>query len=375
MHSTSAIALWLLMFILYSINNLWANQPSAMQTGIQQYQSQDFALAVDSFLEQLAEHPEDGTTYYNLALAYHAAGNDSMALPAIINALKYLPPHEKLFFLRGEILMTLGEYGLAIPDFNRALELNFLSYRAFQNRGWCYLQQNEPDKAMDDLNRAIALYSGSAPAHYYRAMTHCALGDTVAAFDDLHTALKIEPESPQANLAKANLLFEQTKYAEALAHYNSYLETNKLDHIAFNNRGLTRSFLKDHRGAVDDFTQAIILNPKSKYYFNRGAEYFVLGKKQDAIEDLKLAIDDENPTFDMYLLRGKLYSDATEYELAIADLDKAHAMKPDSRRITDMLFKVRLNWFFTRYWLYLLAIALLLLNGIRLFRRYKANNA
>lgn len=338
--------------------------------GIEQYQSKDYQLAVDSFLEHLVEHPEDGTTYYNLALAYHAAGEDSMALPAVIHARQYLPPHEKLFFLKGEILMSLGEYGLAIPDFSSALELNFLSYRAFQNRGWCYLKEGQPDKAIADLDKAISLYGKSAKAYYYRAMAYATQDDKTSAFDDLKQALKLDPGYAPAHLSKANLLYETGQYAEALRHYDAYLETHDGDHIAFNNRGLTRSYLKDHRGAANDFTEAIILEPnKGSYYFNRATEYFVLGKHQDAITDLKLAINEDNPSYDMYLLRGKLYADAAEYDLAIDDLKKARELQPQSRKVTDMLFKIRLNWFFTRYWLYLLIIAVLLLNGIRLYNR------
>lgn len=342
---------------------------------IEQYQEGDYAQAIDSFQDHLATHPQDGGAYYNLALTYHATGADSLALEAIVLAQKYLPPSEKLHFLKGEILMARGEYGLALTDLTRCLDLNFLSYRAFQNRGWCYYQEEDLNAALDDLNKAIALYDGSAEAFLYRAHTYKALGDTTACLADLDTALAIDPTLSKALLLRANTYFELHDHPSALKNYDLYLADQPNDAMAFSNRGLTKSYLNDHRGAAIDLTEAIEIAPdKGQYYFNRATEYFVLGKPKDALADLDVALDKMEASFDAYLLRGKLYYDAGMYEKALNDLQQAKKINPESRKAKDLHFKVRITLLFTKYWLYILVFLVLLSNGIRLFRRRKASN-
>ncbi|MEB3148317.1 MAG: tetratricopeptide repeat protein, partial [Sphaerospermopsis sp.] len=56
------------------------------------------------------------------------------------------------------------------------------------------------------------------------------------------------------------------------------------------NRGVVKSDLGDKKGAIDDFTQAITINPQfAKAYHNRGYAKFDLGDKKGAIDDLETA--------------------------------------------------------------------------------------
>ena len=62
---------------------------------------------------------------------------------------------------------------------------------------------------------------------------------------------------------------------------------NALD---YNNRGLTRFFLGDYQGAIDDYTQAVKLSPNFAIaYTRRGSIYLMQEKKQEAIDDYQKA--------------------------------------------------------------------------------------
>ncbi|OBQ20937.1 MAG: hypothetical protein AN481_16740, partial [Aphanizomenon flos-aquae LD13] len=55
-------------------------------------------------------------------------------------------------------------------------------------------------------------------------------------------------------------------------------------------RGIVRDELGDKPGAIDDYTQAIKINPNyANAYYNRGIVYYQLGDKQKAREDLQRA--------------------------------------------------------------------------------------
>lgn len=347
-------------------------QHSPTDEGVQHLKSGQGELTISLLQDQLEAHPEDGSIHYKLALAFHNIGHDSLALPHTIQAEKYLPEMETLLVLKGEVLLGMEAYALALPVWQRCIELNFLSYRAYKNLGLCQLETGDPAAALDALNKAVALYGKAAPAYYYRGLAQMALGDTVAALADMDAALQLDPNYHEALLNRGNLYYQNGYYSEALEDYNQYLETYPDNDKVLNNRGLSRSRLADHHGAAEDFTVAIEINPKNpNYYFHRATEYFVLGDKEKAIADLDDALEYTDTPFEMLYLRGKLYYDLGVYDKALEDLNQAHDLKPEHRKLTDFLFKVKLTAFFSRYWLYLLLIVVLAINGVRLYQRHK----
>jgi tetratricopeptide (TPR) repeat protein len=61
--------------------------------------------------------------------------------------------------------------------------------------------------------------------------------------------------------------------------------------VAFYNRGVAYANLGDHQKAINDYNQAIALNPKDAISFgNRGVTYANLGEHQKAINDYDQAI-------------------------------------------------------------------------------------
>lgn len=370
MHNISIAGSWLLLWLFIPV---WVvAQHSPLNEGLAQMENGQRELAIDSFLEHLSANPDDGLAHYNLALAYHNMGQDSMALPHLVQAEKVLPLVEQMLVLKGEILIGLQAYALALPVWEQCIQLNFLSYRAYKNLGLCHLETNDPAAALDALNKAVALNGQSATAYYYRGITQLSLGDTVAALADMDAALQLEPKYHEALLNRGNLYYQNGYYSEALEDYDLYLVSFPDNDKVLNNRGLSRSRLADHHGAAEDFTVAIEINPtNANYYFHRATEFFVLGDKEKAIADLDEALKYADEPFEMLYLRGKLYYDLGVYDLALEDLGSAHDLRPEHRKLTDFLFKVKLTAFFSRYWLYLLVIVVLLINGTRLYQRHR----
>ena len=60
--------------------------------------------------------------------------------------------------------------------------------------------------------------------------------------------------------------------------------------MAYQNRGLAKTGLKEYTGAIKDFNKEIELNPKNAVtYFMRGLIKYSLGNKQGALDDLSKA--------------------------------------------------------------------------------------
>ncbi|MDD1415652.1 tetratricopeptide repeat protein, partial [Dolichospermum sp. ST_con] len=76
---------------------------------------------------------------------------------------------------------------------------------------------------------------------------------------------------------------------------------------AYYHRGIFSSKLVDKQGAIDDYTQAIRINPNcANAYFNRGLVRSKLGDKQGEIKDIQIAAN-------IYKKEGK----ETDYQKAM----------------------------------------------------------
>ena len=81
-------------------------------------------------------------------------------------------------------------------------------------------------------------------------------------------------------------------YQGAIEDFTQALRLNPQDAIAFNNRGLAYANQGDYQPAIADYNQALRLNPQdAEAYYNRGLAYRKLGDTQQAITDLRKAAD------------------------------------------------------------------------------------
>jgi tetratricopeptide (TPR) repeat protein len=94
--------------------------------------------------------------------------------------------------------------------------------------------------------------------------------------------------------------------------------------LAYYARGYVRLQLGDNKGAIQDYTQAININPNdAKAYYNRGLANSNLGDKQAAIQDYTQAIN-INPNYaNAYYNRGLANSNLGDKFQAISDFQQA----------------------------------------------------
>ena len=123
---------------------------------------------------------------------------------------------------------------------------------------------------------------------------------------ELNPPLILKTDS-QKRLERAVELFNEAynnsqkgNYQEAINLYSAAIEAYPIDQLkrkseAFYNRGLNKRFLNDFSGAVQDYSEAIKLQPEYyKAYNNRGFLNLKLGKYFNAIEDFDYIINSSN---------------------------------------------------------------------------------
>jgi tetratricopeptide (TPR) repeat protein len=98
---------------------------------------------------------------------------------------------------------------------------------------------------------------------------------------------------------------------------------------AFNNRGVAHKFKGEYDRALEDYDQAILLNPSfANAYNNRGVIYRLKGKYDRAIRDYDQAIWLDSNIPAAFYNRAIAYSEKEDYDRAIRDFDVVLRFNP-----------------------------------------------
>ena len=148
------------------------------------------------------------------------------------------------------------------------------------------------------------------------------------------TVIKSARETP-ANISNAffnrGLSYKNKgQYDRAIEDYDQAIKLNPHYTDAFNNRGVAYKNKGQYDRAIQDYDQAIKLNPNFVFAFsNRGVAYGKKGQYDRAIEDYDQAIK-LNPNYaESFNNRGIAYTDKGQYDRAIQDFDQAIKLNPN----------------------------------------------
>jgi tetratricopeptide (TPR) repeat protein len=98
---------------------------------------------------------------------------------------------------------------------------------------------------------------------------------------------------------------------------------------AFNNRGVAHKFKGEYDRALEDYDQAILLNPSfASAYNNRGVIYRLKGEYDRAIRDYDQAIWLDNNIPATFYNRAIAHSEKEDYDRAVGDFDVVLRFNP-----------------------------------------------
>jgi len=108
-------------------------------------------------------------------------------------------------FSRARAYARKGDYGRAIADYDRAIELDSRIAEPFLHRAAAYHAKGETDRAVRDSDLAIERLDpkivrapGYAPAYAGRGLAHMFKQDYRRAVEDYGQAVRLDRESPSA---------------------------------------------------------------------------------------------------------------------------------------------------------------------------------
>jgi tetratricopeptide (TPR) repeat protein len=115
-----------------------------------------------------------------------------------------------------------------------------------------------------------------------------------------------------------------------LAYFTKAILEDKNNANAYKERASVRNLLGDYQGAMEDYNQAIRINPKDDgAYSLRSFERYNLGDYKGAIDDCNKAIDINPNDAQSYSFRAEFNNLVCNYQAAIEDADKSIQLEPD----------------------------------------------
>ncbi|MEH2048891.1 tetratricopeptide repeat protein [Nostoc sp.] len=124
--------------------------------------------------------------------------------------------------------------------------------------------------------------------------------------------------------------YNNKDFSGAIEDYTQAIEINPNYANAYMNRGLAHYDLGDNQAAIEDYNQAIKINPNyANAYINRGLARYDLGDKQTAIEDYNQAIEINPNDANAYYNRGLARYDLGDNQAAIEDYNQAIKINPN----------------------------------------------
>ena len=112
------------------------------------------------------------------------------------------PPDFNFYQTRADQSAQKGDFGPALADYNKSLELKADNHVAYLGRGKAHYNLKSYDLSIKDFNKAVELNPKDALAFFNRGVLFETLNDAKKAMDDYQQALLLDPAN---ETAKTNL--------------------------------------------------------------------------------------------------------------------------------------------------------------------------
>jgi tetratricopeptide (TPR) repeat protein len=190
-------------------------------------------------------------------------GDYDKAIATFNDALKVDPDNARIINLRGLAHERKGEDDIAMADYNAAIQKQPRFGIAYSNRGTIHLRHQALQSALDDFNVAIRLSPAFMLGHANRARVLIANRDFTGALADLADAQKLDPSAPQVINLRSIVNTALGKYDEAIADCNSLIDKQPKNQFALTSRALAYMGKGDLDTALKDFNTVLGLNPNN----------------------------------------------------------------------------------------------------------------
>jgi tetratricopeptide (TPR) repeat protein len=246
--------------------------------------------ALDELDHVLAESPSPAHAFRARGEILRQQRQTVEALGAVNEAVRLEPDNADGYEIRANIFNNTGKYDRAIEDYNEALRLKPHFALAYADRGAAWYFKGEYQKAIADDDQAIKLDPNRAQTYTNRGAAYRKLGNIQRALDDETSAIRIDPSKPEFFDNRGLDLAGNGDYTNAIADYDQAIQIRPQANF-LTDRGDAFQAMKNYDRAIADYDAALSLDPKfQRAYNNRGAARRGKGDRTRALQDYAEAV-------------------------------------------------------------------------------------
>ena len=199
----------------------------------------------------------------NLGIALRRVGEDTQALSAFHEALKFDPEDVETIYSLGNAHMAMGSHAEAVAAFQQARRLDPTFSRAANNEGAAWMALGQSSQAEACFLTATALDPESGQAWANLGAARAAIGRHAAPLHALQRALALEPSNHAVRIRLGHLLTELGHLDAAITCFKTVLRHDQSQHSA--RAGLTLALHRqgDTIGALACIAPAIAMGQAS----------------------------------------------------------------------------------------------------------------
>lgn len=207
-------------------------------------------------------------------------------------------------------LVQIGQYQLALPRAQLAVQLAPNTYETWFVLGTLYVQQKELDKGIDILLKARSLAPEEAGISFTLGSAYFQKGEYNTAIGEIEAGLKIEPDAVEALFDLGNSYLMLERYDESIAAYERAIARDEEFWPAINNIGLVEYERGNPQGAVGYWRSAASLEPEAaEPQLAIAVALFARGNTEEGLRLGEAALEIDRKYAEIEFLRENLWGD------------------------------------------------------------------
>lgn len=251
-----------------------------------------FDIAIANVTKAMTLKPDDAELYLTRGDIYKASADTPKALADYEQAAKLAPRSNIPYTKRIALFKEAKAVADLVAEYDRYVKA--FPLEGLNARGHYYYFAKDYPKALADFHEWNRLDPKSIAALQMLVYSYEETGDPTKALMYSDQVIKLRPGYYDHTI-RARILFKLKKYYDASLAIEQALKLDPEDYNALSWRGRLRAEQGDSVGAFDDYGQSLRLFDKSSQtYLFRGMLYAKIGRKVEALADLKKALELDN---------------------------------------------------------------------------------
>lgn len=296
--------------------------------GMLYFNGGDYEHAIDTLERGLKLHVSMPTATAMLGLSYYQLGQNAKAESLIKTALSSKPGDDQLELTLAQVQIRQSEYQPATVTLHHFLERNPKDQNAWYLLGKTYLQMSQ-----DALGKVNQIDPNSAVAHEITGEIDESMHNYDLALVEYKKAIELVPNQPGMHLHVANTYWLMQNFEAAKQEFSAELQIDP------NNCGakwkLANSMLELNEPAdkaLDELNQAVERCPKlMQARVDRARALVRLDRQQEALPDLKLALNDSPNEPSIHFLLASVYRAAGNQQQANEEMKVYARLQSEAR--------------------------------------------